>query len=443
MYKIKVNKHNLFNDNTTMECVYKHFAIRCGMMICKKSDGIYVITDEIVKKCLEDGVSSDKLAIEYADGNYPFVDEESVDEFVKKKCPVDTPVLDSGKNPIYIIKKGYIKTDSSRTEHYICKSITGLSDYNLSINADMTVSCQCVLRSEGELGSVKEATLKQVMSSKIACGMRNDLYDGFMPTYRCTNCPELVQVPKSVAQYFLKEYQVPKGLMLENTTICNLRCKGCYNAYLNKDTISEEDMIMISKELMNNGIQKLYLFKYGEVFADIAINRKIDIIREYNPQIYICISTNGMLLDIGNNMDAALKVDEMVFSLDGVDDDSVIPFQEGASFNRIYSNMKQLAKMRSTKSRPEIHWKYALFLHNDKDNNIKKAFNLAADAEIDYLDFCIGWNVEVRSSTLWRSEIFEKYMEIYDFKYDKANNMLLFDLKGNKGWGKTIEYDIY
>lgn len=103
------------------------------------------------------------LAKDYVDTNYKMIYETEVESFTSEKCIQDTPVLNSEGKPIYVILKGYMKT--TRSEHYICKVLAGLATYNLSVNGDMTVSCNCMLRDAGKLGNLREQSLNEIYAS--------------------------------------------------------------------------------------------------------------------------------------------------------------------------------------------------------------------------------------------------------------------------------------
>lgn len=434
MYKVMVRDNQFFSDSYTIGDVIKFYAERADLktesadflFYCMKSNDREVIKGIITKRMsdsfINNKVSLEALAKDYVDENYPMIYETQVEEFLKEKCQKDTPVLNASGIPVYVILKGYIKT--SRSEHYICKVLAGLAPYDLSVNADMTVSCNCMLRSGGKLGDLREQTLAEIYSSEDVSMMRKDLLNGYLPTVSCyMRCNELVQVPKSYATYFLKHYTVPRVIMYESVSACNLKCTGCFNQYIERKKTTIEDTIKFAEECKKEGIDTVHMFKYGEPFIDTEIGEKIDIIREYNPEIKIIISTNGVLLDVGNNMENALKVNRLIFSLDGIDDETVLGFQKNSQFDRVYDNMCRLVQLRNKANVDSLSivWKYVLFEHNDSDEMIDKVFEMAQYAGVDSIEFFIGFNTDHASPAIWKSDVFLKYMEKYkfDFKYGR------------------------
>lgn len=428
MYKVLVSDRQFFSDSYTVGDAVKFYAERADLKTDSADMLFYydvdnskvkgVITKMLIDKLVREGVELSELAKDYVDADYSMIYEDEVDTFVKKVCPKDTPVLDLYGRPIYVILKGYIKTD--RSEHYICKVLAGLSSYDLSVNADMTVSCNCMLRVAGNLGDLREQSLEEIYSSDEVVSMRKGLLNGYLPTVSCAKrCGELMQVPKSYGMYYLNNYSVPKSIMYESASACNLKCKGCFNQYIERKKTTLEDTIKFADECKKEGIKYVHMFKYGEPFIDNEIGEKIDIIRNANPEIEIIISTNGVLLDVGDNMESALKVNRLIFSLDGIDDETVLGFQTNSQFNRVYDNMCNLVKLRNeTKTQAlSIVWKYVLFEHNDSDEMINKVFEMAQVAGVDSIEFFVGFNTDNSSPALWKSDVFVKYMEKYKFNF--------------------------
>lgn len=248
-YKVLVRDIQIFNEKFTIGDVYKHFAERANLETTSADMLFYCdfspkMVSVITKRMCDDlkirNVPTTDLAIDYMDSYYPFITEEQVNDFVKTTCTIDTPVINDEGIPQYVIMKGYQKTD--RTEHFICNVLSGLSTYDLSVNADMTVSCGCMLRKAGQIRDLRKQTLQEIYSSEYVANLRKKMYDGFLPSVSCfMRCIELKQVPSSLAKYYLTNYSVPKGIMFENTSICNMRCKSCYNAYIDHSTVSLED----------------------------------------------------------------------------------------------------------------------------------------------------------------------------------------------------------
>ncbi|MDR0920550.1 MAG: radical SAM protein [Oscillospiraceae bacterium] len=388
------------------------------------------MTKEIYNKILTDKIPVEALAFDYCNKSYPLITEEEAEDYVHTKAEIDTPVIGKNGLPKYVILKGYI--DSINNQHYYCNVLTGFSKYNLSVNSDMTVSCNCKLRGCGLLGNLREQTLQEIYDSKTVNSLRQSLANGFLPTASCAyRCSELVSSPKSLANYYKDNYSVPNVMMFENTSFCNMKCKGCYNEYIEKSTVSENDTRLFANECKKHEIKTIYLFKYGESFFDKELAKKIAIIREVLPSVYISVSTNGVLINSEIMYEAAMLFDSITFSLDGVDNESITSFQTNGNFDVVYHNMCEIVKRKNDMllSKPRIIWKYVLFPENDSEENIKKAFDLAVNSGIDSLSFYPGFNTITNSDRIWSSNIFLEYFKKYKFVYRNSSYSLEFNLR--------------
>ena len=431
MYKVIVRDMQIMSENTRVKDIYKHFAERADkesfdadMVFFLQNRTMAVITKQVHDDIKSHGIDPDSYAIDYAIKDYPFITEDEYDEYVKKVVKEDTPVVSKKGVPLYVITKGYVKTD--HTEHYMCKVLSGLSKYDLSINADMSVSCNCILRECGKLGDLRKQTLLEIFDSDEVRKIREDLYNGYLLTMSCAaRCNELIQTTTSVGKYYLENYSIPKAIMFENTSVCNLKCNDCFNRCIKSNTVSLDDVERVSEQLIENGIRDVHMFKYGEPFADTMINKKIDILRKNNSSLNIYTSTNGALLHMRDNYDAALKMNRVDISLDGVDDESASEFQIGQVFEQTYRNMCELVRLRNSmgNSKPRIIWKYVLFPHNDSDEQISKAIDLAVKSGVDGIQFFWGFNAVKRSGAIWKSEVFLPYMKKYSFGVDDNKNV--------------------
>jgi len=173
------------------------------------------------------------------------------------------------------------------------------------------------------------------------------------------------------------------GLLVENTIACNLACPGCIRpavAKIRKKTrLSPEDIRKVSGLIQRLGLKKLFYFNRGEPFLSPDILEEMKVVREFNPGLYIVTSTNGMLLDTDAKREAALLMDEVIFSIDGCDQKSLQKYQRGGDFNRALNNLRDLVRFRDVRglTKPQIEWKYLLFNWNDQPRQIAMAISAA------------------------------------------------------------------
>jgi organic radical activating enzyme len=298
-----------------------------------------------------------------------------------------------------LAKYGYklIRVINSENEAYYCRALTGMSNYNISINSDLSVSCNCQdRRGEGIIGTLNGTnTLRSVFLSEKANTMRTQLANGKLPIEICSGCQELCAAPKYIAEYYSKHIEMPaNGIMLENCSSCNYNCKYCSRKELSKvrmsSIISVDNMKYIANEIKENKIKHILFFKLGEPFFDKEIYRKLQILRETNPGIEITTSTNGLLIDNSEKVAAALMFDYIYFSIDGINTEMQNKYQRGADFDKIMDNVKMIVKGRGSSTKPVLAWKYVVFSWNDAVEHINEAFKKTVEIGFDRLLFMEG-----------------------------------------------------
>lgn len=296
-----------------------------------------------------------------------------------------------------LIRKRLLETRVLRERSaFFCAALSGESIYNICINSDMTVSCNCQdYDGSGHIGDLNHETLDQVFASSTAQRFRTALASGTLPILTCASCPELRTATIGEACYHRNHWQVcKKGIMVENTVACPYRCTACYRSLVlsarRATHMSLDDMRKIASTIRTHGIEHVSFFNLGETFAAPQVCEQLRILRESNPSVFILISTNGMLLDNDEKREAALLADRIVFSIDGIDDCTMNKYQHGASFSRAYGNLRQLVQYRrqAGKTVPVIEWKYVLFNWNDRPHMLLKAIELAKAAGVDSITFC-------------------------------------------------------
>ena len=298
--------------------------------------------------------------------------------------------------------------------HYYCRVLSGEASYDLCINSDLTVSCNCQdWDGSGHIGDLNKQTLKEIFDGKVASRFRRQLAKGQFPVPTCHQCVELQKVSKKEAYRQCKNYSTkPKNIMVENTVLCNYKCRHCYrDKILNvrkKLKMSLEDIEKVAMTLRDNQIATVYFYNLGEPFLSKSVYEEISILKSHNPDLEIWISTNGSFLTAPEKKEAALLVDHIFFSIDGPSQEIVEKYQVGADFNKSYNNMKDLVSLRNTRqaSKPVIEWKYVVFNWNDDIEQIQKAIELAKAASVDVISFLQGGGLPSEISTKFLNDPF-------------------------------------
>ena len=188
----------------------------------------------------------------------------------------------------------------------------------------------------------------------------------------CKNLFDFIQRPpcKSLAVTF------------EIITRCNLRCPMCAHGIPERyhklnQTMSLENFKK-AWDNIKNYTGSVVLVGIGETFLHPHI---YDII-EYMADTPVIIDTNG---NVPLNMDRILGsgVDELVFSVDGIDQDTYSKYRVGGSFDKVVANIKAVLAARQARNlkKPEVVFKYVIFRHNEVylDQARQLAQSLGAD----------------------------------------------------------------
>jgi pyruvate-formate lyase-activating enzyme len=283
---------------------------------------------------------------------------------------------------------------------FVCRSLAGEAPDGLFVNADMTVSCNCQdIDGRGQLGPLRTTSLEAILAGPRATAFRRTLAAGRLPLVRCAACWHLQLAPLDEARRRADQFQLPKGLSIENTVRCNLRCLSCCREKILEtrgggQSLSLADVEIVAGTLQRLGATYCGYYNLGEPFFSSAILDELRLLRRSNPAMKILLSTNGLLIDSDAKREAALLVDDLLFSIDGVSTPMVRRYQRGGDFDRAYANMKRVVDYRDVRGlrRPQIVWKYVVFRWNDRPADVARAVELAREAGVDCLQFVFARN---------------------------------------------------
>ena len=318
-----------------------------------------------------------------------------------------------------------------RGQRFYCRALGGESDYNLTINCDLTLSCNCQdYDGSGHLGDLNKNTFPEIYYGPVAQRFREELAKGKLPIRSCTRCGDLQRVPKCQSRAVTGlpkpgstkpkvEAAIPhgtltvpanvdldqhvfagpvprlpyRGLLLENTVRCNIDCIGCDRqsaARIRKVVQMDLDKISRMADLVHDlGLEQLFYLNLGEPFLSANIGPELQVLREKNPDCRIVISSNAIILNTDAKRAAALYASHIFFSIAGIDDAMLKKYEHFGSFQKAYDNMKALVEYRNARGleKPTIEWKYLLFNWNDRPETIARAIEMAKAAGVDMISF--------------------------------------------------------
>ncbi len=313
------------------------------------------------------------------------------------------------------LKTGMEWSARLKGQRFYCKALAGESDYNLTINCDLTVSCTCQdYNGSGHIGDLNKNTFQEVYFGPVAQRFRTEMAKGKLPIMTCTRCSDLGRVPKSQVHILPQtDAAAPsttgplepqmfagptprlpyRGMLLENTVRCNIDCIGCDRQSAARiRSVQQMDLDKLSRmaDLVHElGLEKLFYLNLGEPFLSPNIGKEMPILRKKHPNCRIVISTNSILLNNDAKREAALYASNIFFSIAGVSDAMLKKYEHYGSFEKAYANMKALVEFRNARglAKPILEWKYLLFNWNDRRPTIERAIEMARAAGVDAISF--------------------------------------------------------
>jgi len=297
-----------------------------------------------------------------------------------------------------VIRRGMVRWFELRARlsgrGYSCSALEGASDYNITINSDLTVSCNCQdYDGTGHIGDLRKNSFKEVFLGPKAKYFRDELAKGKLPIPTCSRCGDLRRLARNAVP------AVPRlpyrGILLENTVRCNVDCVGCAREgaaalRVNKQLQMPLDQLVQMADLTAQlGMEQIFYLNLGEPFLSPNVCQELPVLRAKNPKARIVISTNGVLLNTEAKREASLNVSQMLFSLHGVSNEMLAKYMHRGKFDEAYRAMKELVAYRDARRlrEPIVEWKYLIFNWNDSPKHIEKAIEMAKEARVDILSF--------------------------------------------------------
>jgi MoaA/NifB/PqqE/SkfB family radical SAM enzyme len=276
---------------------------------------------------------------------------------------------------------------------YYCAALHGESEYDITINSDLTVSCNCQdYDGTGHIGDLRKNSFEEIFRGSVAQSFRDDLAKGKLPIRTCAHCGDLKRLPAKGAKP--PEVRLPyRGMLLENTVRCNVDCTGCAREGAANIRTSKQ---MTFEELSRMGdlikqleLRQLFYLNLGEPFLSPTIGVELPMLRTKNPDCRIVTSTNGMLINTDAKREAALNFSHIFFSVHGISDKMSEKYMHRGNFTKAYAAMKEMAAYRDARglTQPILEWKYLLFNWNDHPRYIERAIGMAREAKLDFISF--------------------------------------------------------
>ncbi len=291
----------------------------------------------------------------------------------------------------------------------------------LAVLCDGKVVCGCGdPRGRNVLGHLDEQGILEVWHNsqelqQIRIGLEQN-----RPHRYCRGCSLLEAGGSSSAGSGAPLPSGPLLIHIEPTILCNLSCANdcCSRESGIRETrrsmyLSEEHFQRII-DTAGPALERIDFYNYGEPFLHSKVSEMIVQAKEKYPRLYTSTSTNGLPLDNDDiRRDVVLSgLDQIFFSIDGVDQETYERYRRGGSYEKVMNNLRSLVELRERlgKNHPYIIWRYILFRWNDSDDQLEAAERLAEELGVDRFCYEITDYPEEAYSLKYRpgTEAFEK-----------------------------------
>ena len=258
--------------------------------------------------------------------------------------------------------------------------------------SDGTAVCACIDAGKRmPLGNLNTMSFDEIWNGEAYQSLRRDIVEDIRRRPLCVMCPNRIpEGPREPGK--LSGHHKPRHVYIETVAACNLSCPGCDRELI---TGTREGQVM-KRETFERIIDDLsphleYLEYHvgGENWAHKDSAEMVRYAKERNPHCFTLTSTNGHYFSSEKQRREALLsgIDVIIFSVDGVDQESYVRYRVGGDFDQVYENMRAMAAMREEMgiTWPKMVWRYILFPWNDSAEQMERARELSKACGVDSL----------------------------------------------------------
>jgi hypothetical protein len=276
-----------------------------------------------------------------------------------------------------------------------------------------TVNHSLFLRSNGSLacwcdyGSLKTLQpfdpsldyAEDVYLGKVYGYIRDRLASDAMPfPPYCSKC--MVLLPTAPYTTADPEHRYVDTFQVEPSMACQLDCPGCIPIKERKTRVERtwcghlflapQILEKILKDFRRAGIRiRTFDFQgHGEPLLSPDVWGMVATAKSLFPESYATMCTNANAEFRDEMIDAGL--DQIMFAIDGMDQPSYAPYRVHGDFDQAYAFMRAFSRATHARDRAiDTVWKYVLFRHNDRPEQLLAAQELAREAQVTELRFVV------------------------------------------------------
>jgi radical SAM family protein len=244
------------------------------------------------------------------------------------------------------------------------------------------------------LGDVRTAGVSSIWLGERITTIRREINAG--GSKFCGDCPLKLPLKKDETppQRDLNVPALPSRLYIECTAACNISCaQACCAPETGITRTRQAGMLdfEVFRQVIDEAgpsLGRIDFFNYGEAFLHKRAVEMCEYIKSKYPHIYLYTSTNGLALTEEQARRLVRSgIDEVTFSIDGATPESYAKYRQRGNFDKAIANLRTAVDEKRSTGRdvPFINWRYILFVHNDSDEEMNRARQMAAEIGVDRL----------------------------------------------------------
>jgi molybdenum cofactor biosynthesis enzyme MoaA len=263
----------------------------------------------------------------------------------------------------------------------------GCSQINqVFLKANGKITCSC-MRYYHVLEDATKVNVAEWYNGKMMNYIRDSFKSGKEPFRFCEGC---VSRTSSVDVDHRKKFV---SLHIEPSSQCNLFCSACICATerLSDNPPPRKNLSLSTFSKMLNEfaqsklrIDSIAFVGFGEPLFNSDLPEMAKLSRYLFPKALIYVDTNCNFGTRRAREIANCGLSKIRLSLDGVTQQAYVEYRRSGNFDKAFEFAKTLAEeVRKTRSPTKLIWKYILFRHNDTNDEIIKAIELAAQIGVE------------------------------------------------------------
>ena len=221
-------------------------------------------------------------------------------------------------------------------------------------------------------------------------------------------------------------------MQVEPSSRCTLRCKACATPPERERLQPPHDLSpsvfeKVLQDFTGNGIDiRTFDFSgHGEPMMNPDLPQIISLARKYYPDAFLTLITNAHGDFEERHVFSGL--DQIQFSIDGVDQESFEKYRVGGNYEKALGYMESFTRTARAEGSPvRTVWRYILFNHNDKADQLEKAFEMASSFGVHDLRFIFThkgmWSTALTSAAELRDFLIDLKVPSRSIQMDSFNS---------------------